>query len=107
MKSSSEDLVVFSYLYIFILSDLFLVPTIYIHIYIYSKMNRCTNDFRFVIIIIIIIVCPSEFFKPALANGLSLKFNSKFLQVSRTLLSILADLHNEVVWMVSTCPLIS
>ena len=28
-------------------------------------------------------------------------------QVSRTLLSILADLNNAVVWMVSTCPLIS
>ena len=28
-------------------------------------------------------------------------------QVSRTLLSILADLNNVVVWMVSTCPLIS
>ena len=33
--------------------------------------------------------------------------DNKPLQVSRTLLSILADLNNAVVWMVSTCPLIS
>ena len=33
--------------------------------------------------------------------------NSKSLQVSRTLLSILSDINNAVVWMVSTCPLIS
>ena len=32
---------------------------------------------------------------------------SKSLQVSRTALSILADLNNTVIWMVSTCPLIS
>ena len=32
---------------------------------------------------------------------------SKSLQVSRTLLSILADLNNAVGWMVSTCQLIS
>ena len=33
--------------------------------------------------------------------------DSKSLQVSRTLLSILADLDNAVIWMVSTCPLAS
>ena len=33
--------------------------------------------------------------------------DSKFPQVSRTLLSILTNLNNAVVWMVSTCPLIS
>ena len=33
--------------------------------------------------------------------------DSKSPQVSRILLSILADLKNAVVWMVSTCPLIS
>ena len=33
--------------------------------------------------------------------------DSKSPQVSRTLLSILVDLNNAVVWMVSTCPLIS
>ena len=33
--------------------------------------------------------------------------DSKSPQMSRTLLSILADLNNVVVWMVSTCPLIS
>ena len=33
--------------------------------------------------------------------------DSKFSQVSRTPLSILADLNNAVVWMVSTRPLIS
>ena len=33
--------------------------------------------------------------------------DNKSPQVSRTLLSILADLNNILVWMVSTCPLIS
>ena len=33
--------------------------------------------------------------------------DSKSPQVSRTLLSILADLNNAFIWMVSTCPLIS
>ena len=33
--------------------------------------------------------------------------DSKSTQVSRTLLSILADFNNAVVWVVSTCPLIS
>ena len=48
-------------------------------------------------------------FTSVLADGLSLEFlsNSKFPQVSRTLLSILGDLNNLVVWMISTCPLIS
>ena len=42
----------------------------------------------------------SEFFTPVLADGLSLEF------LSETLLSILANLYNAVVWMDSTCPLI-
>ena len=33
--------------------------------------------------------------------------DSKSPQVSRTFLCILADLNNAVVWMVSTCPIIS
>ena len=33
--------------------------------------------------------------------------DSKFPQVSRTLLSILTDLNNTAFWMVSTCPFIS
>ena len=33
--------------------------------------------------------------------------DNKCLQVSKTLLSILADLNNAVAWMVSICPLIS
>ena len=33
--------------------------------------------------------------------------NRKFPHVSRTFLSILADLNNAAIWMVSTCPLIS
>ena len=55
----------------------------------------------FIIIIMIIIIC--EFFKLALADGLSLES----LRVSRTLLSILVDLNNAVIWMVSTHPSIS
>ena len=46
-----------------------------------------------------------EIFKPALADGFPLKF--VWQQVSRTLLSILTDLNNAVVLMVSTCPYIS
>ena len=45
---------------------------------------------------------------PALVDGFPLNLSdSKSPQISRTLLSILADLNNAVVWMVSTCPLIS
>ena len=44
----------------------------------------------------------------ALADGFSLEFvSNKSSQVSKTLLSILADLNNAVVWMVSTRPVIS
>ena len=48
---------------------------------------------------------PSDFFTPALADGLSLK--SGWHDVSRTLLSILDNLSNTVVWMVSILPLTS
>ena len=47
------------------------------------------------------------FFIPVLTDGLSLNSESKSTQFSRTLLSILADFNNAVVWMVSTRPLIS
>ena len=46
------------------------------------------------IIIIIIILFFWEFFTPVLADGFSLESDSKSLQVSRTLLSILANLNN-------------
>ena len=46
-----------------------------------------------------------EFFSPALVDGFSWEF--EWHQVSGTLLSILANLNNAVVWMVSTRPLIS
>ena len=49
-------------------------------------------------------VC-QKFFTSALPDSLSLEF--EWQQVSRTLHSILADLDNAIVWMVSTCPLIS
>ena len=65
----------------------------------------------FIIIIIIIIIAPSEFFTPALDNGLSQESEwqqvSSDLQIFRTLLIILAHLYNAVVWMVSACPPIS
>ena len=44
-----------------------------------------------------------EFFTLALANFFQLEF--EWQQVSRTLVRILADLNNPVVWMVSTRPL--
>ena len=46
-----------------------------------------------------------EFFWGVSADGFSQEF--EWQQVSLTLLSILANLDNTVVWMVSTCPLIS
>ena len=48
-----------------------------------------------------------EFFTPVLADGFPPKSNSKSPLVARTLLCILADLNNAVVWMVFTPPLIS
>ena len=54
-----------------------------------------------IVIIIIIIVTHWELFTLVLADGLSLSLSeSKFLQISRTLLSILANLNNSVVWMI-------
>ena len=53
--------------------------------------------------IIIIIIIHWIFFIPVLAGGFSLE--CEWQQVSRTLLSIMADLRNAVVRMVSTCPL--
>ena len=46
-----------------------------------------------------------DFFMPASAGGLSLE--SKWQQVSCTLLSFLLDLNNVVIWMISILPLIS
>ena len=55
-----------------------------------------------------ITITPWEFFSPALADGFHWSLSdSKFPQVSRTLLSILADLSTAVVLMVFTCPPIS
>ena len=53
---------------------------------------------------IVIILLLREFFTPALGDGFSLEF--EWHQVSWTFLSILANLSNDVVWMVSTHPLI-
>ena len=62
------------------LDDIFIY--IYIYIYIYYSLK--------------------VFFTPALADGLSLTLcDTKFLHVSRTLLSILAYLNHAVVWFVS------
>ena len=56
-----------------------------------------------IIIVIIFLLC--GVFTPALADGFSLKF--EWQQISRILLSILADLNNAVVWIASTRPLFS
>ena len=80
------------------------------------------TTFRVIIIIIIIIITtttttittntttstttiPWEFFTSSNTDGLSLAF--EWQQVSRTLLSILIDLNNAIIWMISTCPFIS
>ena len=52
-----------------------------------------------------IIIISWEFYTPALANGLSQE--SEWQLVPRTHFSVLADLNNTVVWIVSTCFLIS
>ena len=58
--------------------------------------------------IILIILLIWYFFKLALADNFPMFRNdSKSLQIFRTLLSILANLHNIVFFMVSTHPLIS
>ena len=74
----------------------------------------CMVKFKFLrhfpvdIIIIIIIIYSSEFFKSALADGFSLELSdSKSPQVSRTRRRILAVLSNAVIWIVSTRPLTS
>ena len=56
-------------------------------------------------VITIIVLLFWELFTPAWADSFSQE--SEWLQVSRTLLSILADLSNTAVWMVSTRTLIS
>ena len=48
---------------------------------------------------------PCKFFMTALADSFSLEFERQ--QFSRTVLSILADLNNAIVWLVSTYLLIS
>ena len=62
--------------------------------------------FPLIIIIIIIILLLERFFTSAL-DWWWFSLKSEWQQLSRTLLSILADLNNVVVWMVSTHPLIS
>ena len=56
---------------------------------------------------IIFILLFWEFFTPALADDFLGLSDNKSPQVSRTRLSILVDFNNAVVWMVSTCPLVS
>ena len=58
--------------------------------------------------IIIIIIIPSEFFTQVEQVIFHWSpSDSKSPQISRTLLSILADLNNAVTWMISILPLIS
>ena len=53
-------------------------------------------------------ITPCELFKPALGDDISFSMSfSNSPQVSRTLLSILSDLSNPVVWMVAARLLIS
>ena len=57
------------------------------------------------LLLLLLLLSPLEFFSSALADGLSLQLSdSKSPQVSRALLSILAVLSDAVIWKVSTCP---
>ena len=71
------------------------------------RFNQITFIFRFLrfLFILSLLFTPWEFFTSVNADGLSLEF--EWQQVSRTLLSVLADLNNAAVWMVSTRPRIS
>ena len=68
-----------------------------------SKVHYMASSHFLLIIIRLLFLY--KFFTPALVDSFSLEYERQ--QVSRALLSILADLNNVVVWMVSTCPLIS
>ena len=58
------------------------------------------GSLRIIIIFFIIIFTLCEFFTEVITGGFSLKSKSQFPKGSRTLLSILADLNNDVVWMI-------
>ena len=73
---------------------------IYIYIYIWGGIYSCIYT-----LLLLLFYSLRVFFTSVLADGLSLKF--EWSQVSRTLLSILADLSSMVVWMISIHPLIS
>ena len=59
-------------------------------------------QFLLLLLLVLLFIYSLEFFTSTLADGLSLEF--EWLQISRTLLRILAVLNNVVVWMVSTRP---
>ena len=69
--------------------------------------NCCSSHFCFLVIALIIYFTPWEFFRSALTDIFPWSLSdSTSHQVSKTLLSILADLNNAVIWTVSTCPII-
>ena len=55
-----------------------------------------------VCVYVLLLLILLDFFTSSLDDGLSQEF--EWQQVSRTLLSILAVLNNDIVWMVSTRP---
>ena len=65
----------------------------------------CYGRSHIIIILLLLLHHSLELFTSALADGFSLE--SEWQQVSRTLLSILANISNAVVWRVSAHPLIS
>ena len=70
----------------------------------YSAVFSLTSK----IIILLLLFLLFEVFPPALVDVFSLDFKwQKVSKCSRTFLSILTDLNNAVVWMISTRPLIS
>ena len=85
------------------------------HLFVWSNLNFLHNSQwitlptqSYIVLYSFYYFIPWEFFTPALADGLSLKFEwQQSPQVSWTFLSILNDLSRVVVWMVSTHPLIS
>ena len=68
-----------------------------------SKEHQLFTLSLLLLLLLLLLFTPLQFFISVLADGFSLDLSdSKFPQVSRTLLSILAVLNNAVIWIVST-----
>ena len=112
--ATSRYLSLFSYSFSFIVvswdikvdyfaSSLFLLITIKSGLLAGIRWSVCMLKSLLLLLLVVVVVVftPLEFFTSALVDGLSLKFEWQHVSsIPRTLLSILADLTNAVVWIV-------